>query len=89
MGIINYNNCHKLFREEGFEEEDTHIFSSGIIIKTYIKGDIQISFYQDNITKSCEFAISKGERELVFIGKLLSENFFKELIKSIDYEHII
>jgi hypothetical protein len=85
---MEYNNCHLVFKKYGFKEVDTHIYSSGFIVKTYTHKDVMISFYQDNESKGNEFIIQKGEREIVFIGKLLSEEFFKQLLESINYDKI-
>lgn len=85
---MEYNNCHLILTKYGFKEIETHIYSSGFIVKTYKYKDITLSFYQDNLSKGSEYIIQKGEREVVFIGKLPNETFFKQLLENINYDKI-
>lgn len=85
--MISYNNCDSTFAEEGFQLIETHFYSSGFGTKTYQKNNMVITFYLDDLTKENEFIIGKGEREVIYVGKISSTEFFKELIKNIDYEY--
>lgn len=87
--MITYDNCDTVFGELKFKLEYTHIYSTGYANKHYTKGDIEIMFHIDNKTKENEFIIGKGEREVVYIGKLSSKEFLQELLKNIDYERYI
>lgn len=87
--MIDYNNCTSIFEELGFEVTNTHFYSTGFASKTYMKDDICIMFYQDDLSKDSEFIISKGERDVVYVGRLSSEEFVKELLKNLDYELIV
>lgn len=75
-----------IFLEEGFQLTETHFYSSGFGTKTYEKDDVTITFYLDDLTKENEFIIGKGEREIVYIGKISSGSFLKELLNNINYE---
>lgn len=87
--MICYNSCSQVFKELGFELVGTHFYSSGYGEKTYRRGRLVITFFQDNNSKESEFIIADKEREIVYIGKLSSKEFLEELLKNIDYEHYI
>lgn len=85
--MICYNSCSQIFSELGFELINTHFYSTGYGEKTFLKGRVVITFYQDDKTKESEFIMEDGERGVVYIGKISSKEFLEELLKNIDYEY--
>ena len=86
---VTYNNCSKIFNDLGFSHTDAEIYSTGVVVMEFTRGETLIQFYKDGVSNDCEFTIGTEEREVVYIGKLSSVEFLEELLKNIDYEYNI